>query len=97
MVAGTDEMPPAAACFVVGGALAAAAALVGGVGGQRGLARLARTGVAVGLTCRGLTGVLGRTGLLVPWTPSLRFQDMDRRAYGPLCLALGVSIGMTIT
>lgn len=88
-------MPPAAACFAVGAGLATAAALVAGVGGQRRPVRLARTGVAVGLLLRGLTGVTGRTELLVPWTPSLRFQDIDRRAYGPLCLALGILIGMT--
>lgn len=37
-VAGLEVMPPASACFVVAGSLAAGAALVAGVGGQHRLA-----------------------------------------------------------
>jgi hypothetical protein len=37
-------------------------------------------------------GVTGWTVLLVPWTPSRHFQNLDRRFYGPFCLALGGSI-----
>lgn len=92
----TEQMPPAVACFAVAGVLATAG-LVVGAGGQRWPARLARVGVAAGLLIRGVTGVTGRTRLLVPWTPSPSFQDLDRWCYGPLCLALGASIGRSLS
>lgn len=88
-VAGTLEMPAAEACFAVAGGLAAAAALVAGAGKQYRLLRLARAGVGAGLVCRGVMGVTGQTALLVPWTPSRWFRVLDRRFYGPFCLALG--------
>ena len=91
-VAGTPEVPDAAACFAVAGVLGAAAAVVAGAGGRHRLARLARAGVAAGLLVRGLAGVSGTTRVLVPWTPSPRFQALDRRRYGPFCLALGASV-----
>jgi hypothetical protein len=69
-VAGTEEMPLPGACFAVAGALLAAAVLVAGAGGQRRPVRLARAGVAVGLLARGVAGVTGATGLLVPWGSS---------------------------
>ena len=96
LVAGTDQVPESAACFVVGGGLAAAGALVAGAGGQRWPVRLARAGIAAGLLVRGLTGVTGQTRLLVPWTPSAEFQRLDRRRYGPFCLALGASIAASL-
>lgn len=91
-VAGTVEMPAAEACFGVAVALAAAAALVAGAGVQYRLLRVARAGIGAGLVSRGVMGVTGRTVLLVPWTPSRQFCDLDRRFYGPFCLALGGSI-----
>jgi hypothetical protein len=91
-VAGTEEMPSARACFAVAGALGAAAALVAGAGEQYRLLRVARAGVGAVLVNRGVIGVTGWTELLVPWTPSRHFQDLDRRFYGPFCLALGGSI-----
>ena len=96
-VAGTEEMPPPGACFAVAGALLAAAVLVAGAGGQRRPVRLARAGVAVGLLARGVAGVTGATGLLVPWAPSASFQARDRRWYGPLCLGLGSSVALSVT
>jgi len=45
-------------------------------------------GVAVVLAGRGAVGVAGRTGRIVPWTPSAHFNDLDKRYYGPLCLLL---------
>ena len=96
-VAGTEEMPPPGACFAVAGGLLVAAALVAGAGGQRRPARLARAGVAEGLLVRGVMGVTGTTGLLVPWAPSASFQARDRRWYGPLCLALGSSVALSAT
>lgn len=97
LVAGTEQVPAPAACFVVAGGLATAAALVAGAGGQPGrrwapLARLARAGVAAGLLARGIAGVTGHTRLLVPWTPSAPFQALDRRRYGPFCLVLGAAV-----
>lgn len=95
-VAGSEEVPSAAACFAVTGVLLAAATLVAGAGGQRPLARLARAGIAAGLLVRGTAGVTGATALLVPWSPSPSFQALDRRWYGPLCLALGSSIALAM-
>ena len=94
-VAGAEEMPPPGACFAVAGALVTAAAVTAGAGGGRRLVRLARTGVAVVLLVRGVAGVTGATGLLVPWAPSRRFQALDRRWYGPLCLCLGSSVALS--
>lgn len=85
-------MPPAAACFGAAGALVVAAGLVAGAGGQRRPVRLARAGVATGLLIRGVLGVTGLTRLLVPWTPTANFRNLDRWRYGPLCLTLGLSI-----
>jgi len=95
-VAGTRDMPPPAACFVVAAALTTGAALVGGAGGDGRLARLARAGVAGGLLARGVAGVTGRTALLVPWTPSAGFQALDRRRYGPFCLAVGAAAATSL-
>jgi hypothetical protein len=91
-VAGTDRIPSPGACFAMTGVLGTAAAIAGGVGGRRPLARLARAGVAAGFLGRGLTGVTGRTGLLVPWTPSAHFVELDRRFFGPLCLGIAALV-----
>ena len=96
-VAGTKDMPSPVACFAVAGALLTAAALVAGAGGQRPRVLQARTGVAVCLLVRGVAGVTGATGLLVPWAPSASFRALDRRWYGPLCLVLGSSIALSAT
>ena len=96
VVAGTEQVPPPAACFVVAGALATAAALVAGTGGSHPVARVGRAGVTAVLTARGLAGVTGRTRLLVPWTPSPGFVALDRRRYGPLCLALGAAAATSL-
>ena len=96
-VAGVEAMPPASACFVVAGALAASAALVAGAGGQDRLAFWARSAVAAALGLRGLAGVTGSTGLLVPWSPSANFQDRDRRRYGPFYLALSAAVALSMT
>jgi hypothetical protein len=94
VVAGADEMPPAGACFAVAGVLLAAAGLTAGAGGQRRPAQVARAAVALGLLARGCTGVSGATSRLAPWAPSARFDALDRRWYGPLCLGLGSSVAL---
>jgi Protein of unknown function (DUF3995) len=91
VVAGTDQVPSARACLEVAGVLAAAAALVGGAGGRRPAAQVARLAVAGGFLARGAAGVSGATGRLVPWQPAPRFARLDRRYYGPLCLAIAAS------
>ncbi len=82
-------MPNAAACWAVAAALAAAAGVTAGAGRQHRLAVLARAGVTAALLVRAATGLTGRTHLLVPWTPSQHFVDLDRRVYGPTCALLG--------
>jgi hypothetical protein len=91
-VAGTPEVPSRGPCFVVAAGLAAGAALVVGVGGKQRLATMARMALAASLGLRGLTGVTGMTEMLVPWSPSDRFRELDRRRYGPLCLSLSAAI-----
>jgi len=95
-VAGARDMPGPAACLAVSAALAAAAAVTAGVGGEQPLAVTARAAVAVTLSARAATGLTGGTHLLVPWTPSARFVDLDRRLYGPCCglLAALVAAGL---
>ena len=89
LVAGSDEMPGPQECAAVGGLLATAALLVAGPGWlPTGVRRLGALGVAVVLAGRATLGVTGRTGLVVPWTPSERFRRIDRRCYAPLCAAL---------
>jgi len=88
-VAGTADMPGALACGVVSAALAAAAALTAGAGGDHPAAVLSRAAVAAALLARAGTGLGGRTGLLVPWTPSQHFVELDRRVYGPVCGVVG--------
>ena len=90
-VAGTDRMPAAPECFVVAGALASAAGLILDVLPlNRQLRTVGVTGAAMVLATRGVLGVLGQTNTLVPWTPSDGFKELDRKYYGPLCLALSV-------
>jgi hypothetical protein len=95
VVAGTDEMPGSSACFAVAAALVTAAAVTAGAGAGRGPVRLARRGAAGVLLVRGVAGITGATGLLVPWAPSRRFQALDRRWYGPLCLGLGSAVALS--
>jgi hypothetical protein len=90
-MAGTDQVPPARACLEVAGVLAAAAAIVGGAGGRRPAAQVARIAVAGGFLVRGTAGLCGATGRLVPWQPTPRFARLDRRYYGPLCLVIAAS------
>lgn len=96
-VAGTAEPPPARECFAVAGLLATAAALVADVGPLgTGWRRLGTIGVTVVLAARGALGLARRTGAIVPWTPSEEFVALDRRYYGPLCLALAVGSAASI-
>lgn len=88
LVAGTDTMPGPIECCAVSVALAAASAVTAGAGGEHRAARLARIGVATALLARGVCGLTGQTRLLVPWTPSPHFTELDRRVYGPLCVVL---------
>jgi len=93
-VAGSAEMPGALACGVVSAALAAAAALTAGVGADHSVAVLSRAAVAAALLARAGTGLAGRTGLLVPWTPSQHFVELDRRLYGPVCGVVGTLVAL---
>lgn len=95
-IAGKTEMPPPHACFAVAGALAGAAAIVAGLGGERPLARFARGAVAATMLVRGVTGITGSTRLLVSWTPSDHFNALDKRRYGPLCLAIGSAVAASM-
>ena len=87
LVVGTDEFPDRTACFAVAVLLAGGAAAVAAKPGGP-LSRLARTCVVGGFAVRGLAGITGQTRLLVPWTPSKRFVQMDRLFYGPLCIMI---------
>lgn len=88
-VAGTREPPAAPECFTVAALLLAAAGLVADVApvGTT-MRRSGVLGVAAVLAGRGVAGITGRTGSIVPWAPSERFVSLDRRYYGPLCLLL---------
>ena len=88
-VAGSQATPGPRDCFAVAGLLACAAGVVADVvpiGTTT--RRTGLLGIALVLGGRGALGVAGRTGAIVPWTPSTRFVDLDRRYYGPLCLLL---------
>ena len=88
-VAGTTAVPDPPECFAVAASLLGAATLVMDVLPlNRRLRGAGVSAVALVLGTRGVLGVLGRTGTIVPWTPSERFTKLDRRYYGPLCLAL---------
>jgi len=88
-VAGSSVAPGPQDCFAVAGLLLGAAGLVGDVLPIGHMARrVGVLGIAAVLGGRGVLGVAGRTGSIVPWTPSKRFDELDRRYYGPLCLAL---------
>ncbi len=87
-------MPGALACGVVSAALAAAAALTAGVGAEHPVAVLSRAAVAAALLARAGTGLAGHTGLLVPWTPSQHFVELDRRLYGPVCGVVGTLVAL---
>jgi hypothetical protein len=91
VMAGTEQVPSARACLEVAGVLAVAAAVVGGAGGRRPAAQVARLAVAGGFLVRGTAGLSGATGRLVPWEPTPRFRQLDRRYYSPLCLAISAS------
>lgn len=88
-VAGTTVVPGPSECFAVAGSLLSAAALIMDVVPlNRRVRGMGVAGAALVLGTRGVLGVTGRTGTIVPWTPSERFTELDRRYYGPLCLAL---------
>jgi hypothetical protein len=88
-VVGRRSVPPPTACNAVAASLFAAAALVADAPvAPRGVRRLGRGVVATVLGVRGVLGVAGRTDLLSPGSASPRFRELDRRFYGPLCIAL---------
>jgi hypothetical protein len=90
-VAGSSVVPSPAACNAVAVALFAASALVIDVPiGPRWVRTTGRMVVAGVLGVRGAAGVSGRTSELVGWSVSPRFRRLDRRYYGPLCLALSL-------
>ena len=53
-------------------------------------------GVALVLAGRGAVGVAGRTGSIVPWTPSAHFTELDKRRYGPLCILLATGALLSV-
>jgi hypothetical protein len=86
---GASASPGPGACLAVAGLLGTAAALVSGHPRARpGLARVGSAGVTATFALRGALGLAGRTDLLSPGSTSARFRALDRRYYGPLCLAL---------
>ena len=88
-VIGRADVPPAAACWGVAGALGAAAAFVAERPRTRPrLRRVVAAGVVLALTGRGLLGLAGRTDVVSPGSSSARFRELDRRRYSPLCLVL---------
>jgi hypothetical protein len=85
----TGRTPGAVACLTVAGLLGAASALVAGhPRSAPRLSRLGSAGVVTVLTVRGSLGLAGRTDLVSPGSSSERFRELDRRIYGPVCLAL---------
>lgn len=91
---GIDEMPSAAASFVVAAAIVATALVALAIGGvyAQPFERMSLGGVAlfIGLAFVG-RGMLGFT----PWwrrlTPEMPFARLNVRYYSPLCLAIGIS------
>jgi hypothetical protein len=93
--AGTEQMPGSAECFAVAAAVSGAAATVA-LGSPTVLGPALRTGVAAVFLIRGVTGLTGRTALLVPWAPAEEFVRHDRRYYGPLCLGIGALVAIDL-
>lgn len=88
-VTGSSAAPRPRDCFAVASLLLIAAGLVGGVLPIPDTARrIGSLGVASILGGRGAIGIAGKTGAIVPWTPSEHFEQLDNKYYGPLCLAL---------
>jgi hypothetical protein len=88
-VVGSNNVPSAAACVAVSGALLSAAVLVAGTPPLPPmLRRLGVVGVTTTLATRGALGLAGRTDLVSPGSLSARFRRLDRRVFSPLCLAL---------
>ena len=86
---GEPSVSAAVVRFAVAGLLFSAAALTAGLPrrGSR-IRRLGAATVTATFLFRGLLGVSGRTQALFPDADSDRFRDLDRRYYGPLCLAI---------
>ena len=90
-VVGSPVVPSPAACNAVAVAVLAASALVVDAPIMpRPLRTTGRVVVAGVLGVRGVAGIAGRTDALVPGSVSPRFRRLDRRFYGPLCLALAL-------
>ena len=88
-VIGHDKFPSSTACLTVAGALAIGSAFVAGLPAHPDwLQRIGATGVAGVLATRGVLGVAGMTRLISQGSSSLRFRQLDRRLYSPLCLTL---------
>ena len=97
VIAGTDVVPPARECLAVAGALGAAAILVAdAVPLLRSVRQVGVATVTGVLAVRGGCGIAGETERLVPWTPSARFVQLDRKYYGPLCLALSLGAARSL-
>lgn len=94
---GASASPGPVACLAVAGLLGTAAALVTGHPRARpGLARTGSAGVTATFALRGALGLAGRTDLLSPGSTSLRFRELDRRYYGPLCLGLAALSALAV-
>lgn len=88
---GRDRMPGAAACGIVAVALLAAASVLWWDPGL--LRTLAVLGAGLVFVLRGLAAWHPAWRRLVPQQP---FATLDRRVYGPLCLALGLGFWGTL-
>ena len=88
-VIGRDATPSPPSCYAVAVALTGAALLVGRAGTRGGwVARIGAGAVATVLCVRAAFGLAGRTDVLVSGSESERFRRLDRRVFGPFCLAL---------
>lgn len=95
LVAGTEDFPGTGPCLTVATLLAGAAVVVGRAPGGR-VERVGAAGVAGVFALRGLAGLTGSTSRLVPWSPSARFAERDRRWYGPLCLGVSGLVALAL-
>lgn len=85
-VAGSEEMPSAAACLAVAALLTAAAGLVAGL--PRGAPRVGGLGAAGVVAVLAARGAASAVGLMPQQRASEAFARWDRRLYSLLCLLL---------
>jgi len=97
--AGRVKMPPPLACFAVAGALTGAASLTLSIIGILPFGTLLVPRILLGLAALVFLA-RGMAAYTAPWarlTPSQPFRSLDRRVYGPLCLAIGLGLLLLAT